>query len=149
MTDCVLLDHVLSADFVPLSQAEVRGLRFAVPKAVVRDDLSDAVAVAGYDAMLLPTVPDAAPTIAEVARDDASYFCWNARMLRCPSLVNLFDGCALSIPCHAPGQAPVGLTIAGTRNADRRILAIGQAIQSMAPSPQDADLPTTVPACSP
>jgi aspartyl-tRNA(Asn)/glutamyl-tRNA(Gln) amidotransferase subunit A len=51
--------------------------------------------------------------------------------LRNPALVNLFDGCALSVPCHEPGSAPVGLMIAGTRNCDRRVLEIGQAVESI------------------
>jgi aspartyl-tRNA(Asn)/glutamyl-tRNA(Gln) amidotransferase subunit A len=85
-------------------------------------------AASGYDAMLMPTVPDIPPTIAEVTKDDESYFRHNNRLLRNPSIVNLFDGCALSIPCHEPGAAPVGLTIAGTQNADRTILGIGDAV---------------------
>jgi aspartyl-tRNA(Asn)/glutamyl-tRNA(Gln) amidotransferase subunit A len=48
-------------------------------------------------------------------------------MLRNTAVVNLFDGCALSVPCHLPGTAPVGLMIAGTQNTDRKILAIGLA----------------------
>jgi aspartyl-tRNA(Asn)/glutamyl-tRNA(Gln) amidotransferase subunit A len=82
-----------------------------------------------YDAMLMPTTPETAPTIAEVTKDDESYFRFNGRMLRNPSLVNLFDGCALTIPCHEPGTAPVGLTIAGIQNADRSILVIGDAVE--------------------
>jgi aspartyl-tRNA(Asn)/glutamyl-tRNA(Gln) amidotransferase subunit A len=84
-------------------------------------------AASSYDAMLMPTTPDTAPTIAETIKDDDSYSRFNARMLRNPSIVNLFDGCALSIPCHDPGTAPAGLMIAGTQNTDRRILAIGLA----------------------
>ncbi|HEX3100648.1 MAG TPA: amidase, partial [Pyrinomonadaceae bacterium] len=88
-------------------------------------------AAAGYDAMLMPTTPDTAPTIAEVTKDDESYFRFNGRMLRNPSVVNLFDGCALSIPCHDPGSAPVGMMIAGTQNTDRKILAIGLAVEKV------------------
>jgi aspartyl-tRNA(Asn)/glutamyl-tRNA(Gln) amidotransferase subunit A len=88
-------------------------------------------AVSGYDAMLMPTTADTAPTIAEVSQDDESYFRFNGRMLRNASLVNLFDGCALSLPCHHPGSAPVGLMIAGTQNTDRRILAIGLAVEDV------------------
>jgi aspartyl-tRNA(Asn)/glutamyl-tRNA(Gln) amidotransferase subunit A len=88
-------------------------------------------AAAGYDAMLMPTTPDAAPTIAEATRDDESYFRLNSRMCRNPSVVNLFDGCALSVPCQEPGSPPVGLMIAGTRNTDRRILAIGRAVEEI------------------
>lgn len=86
-------------------------------------------AASSYDAMLMPTTPDAAPTIAEASHDDESYFRFNGRMLRNTSIVNSFDGCALSLPCHDPGSAPVGLMIAGTQNTDRRILSIGLAVE--------------------
>ena len=88
-------------------------------------------AASGYDAMLMPTTPETAPTIAETTSDDTNYYRLNGRMLRNPSMVNLFDGCALSIPCHDPGSAPVGLMIAGTQNTDRRILAIGLAVEGI------------------
>jgi aspartyl-tRNA(Asn)/glutamyl-tRNA(Gln) amidotransferase subunit A len=52
-------------------------------------------------------------------------------MLRNPAIVNLFDGCALSLPCHAPGAAPVGMMIAGTQNTDRKILAIGLSVEAV------------------
>jgi aspartyl-tRNA(Asn)/glutamyl-tRNA(Gln) amidotransferase subunit A len=85
----------------------------------------------GYDALLMPTVPDTAPTIAEASKDDESYFRINSRLLRNPAIVNLFDGCALSIPCHEPGAAPVGLMIAGTQNTDHAILRIGAAVETI------------------
>jgi aspartyl-tRNA(Asn)/glutamyl-tRNA(Gln) amidotransferase subunit A len=88
-------------------------------------------AAMGYDAMLMPATPDTAPTIAETSKDDESYSHFNGRMLRNPSIVNLFDGSALSVPCHDPGTAPVGLMIAGTQNTDRKILAIGLAVEDV------------------
>lgn len=88
-------------------------------------------AARGYDALLMPTTPDTAPTIAETTQDDESYFRINGRMLRNPAIVNLFDGCALSVPCHDPGSAPVGLMIAGTHNTDRKLLAIGLAVEEV------------------
>jgi aspartyl-tRNA(Asn)/glutamyl-tRNA(Gln) amidotransferase subunit A len=88
-------------------------------------------AASGYDAMLMPTTPDTAPTIAEVTKDDETYLRLNLRMCRNPSIVNLFDGCAISVPCHDPGSAPVGLMIAGTQNTDRKILAIGLAVEEV------------------
>ena len=63
-------------------------------------------------------------------RDDETYFRFNFRMLRNTAVVNLFDGCALSVPCHVPGTAPVGLMIAGTQN-DRKFLAIGLAVEGV------------------
>jgi aspartyl-tRNA(Asn)/glutamyl-tRNA(Gln) amidotransferase subunit A len=88
-------------------------------------------AATGYDAMLMPTTPDTAPTIAEAGKDDETYFRINFRMLRNAAVINLFDGCALSVPCHAPGTAPVGLMIAGMQNTDRKILAIGLAVEGI------------------
>lgn len=85
----------------------------------------------GFDAMLMPTTPDTAPTIAEAGADDDAYFRFNSRMLRNTSIVNLFDGCALSLPCHEPGSAPVGLMIAGVGDSDRRVLAIGLAAEDV------------------
>ncbi|HVL37730.1 MAG TPA: amidase family protein, partial [Burkholderiales bacterium] len=68
----------------------------------------------GFDAVLSPTVPITAPPIAQVApgaeRDEA-FFRVNALLLRNTSVVNMLDGCAISIPCHAPGELPAGLMI--------------------------------------
>ena len=86
-------------------------------------------AASGYDAMLMPTTPDTAPTIAEASKDDETYFRLNGRMLRNPSIVNLFDGCALRFPAMIRAAAPVGMMIAGTQNTDRKILAIGLAVE--------------------
>jgi aspartyl-tRNA(Asn)/glutamyl-tRNA(Gln) amidotransferase subunit A len=52
-------------------------------------------------------------------------------MLRNPGLINFLDGCALSLPCHADGTAPVGLMVAGVANTDRRILDIGLALEQL------------------
>ncbi len=88
-------------------------------------------AASGYDALLMPTTPETAPTIAEADKDDETYLRLNARMLRNTSIVNSFDGCALSVPCHETGKAPVGLMIAGTQNTDQRVLAIGLTIEKI------------------
>ncbi|MEJ8838379.1 amidase [Ramlibacter sp. AN1133] len=69
-------------------------------------------ALAGFDAVLSPTVPVVAPPVADVApgseRDEA-FFRTNALLLRNPSVVNMLDGCAISLPCQAPDELPVGL----------------------------------------
>ncbi len=85
---------------------------------------------AEYDAILLPTVPRIAPPIAELEASDQAYFDANAAMLRNASIFNFLDGCALSVPCHLPGEAPVGLMIAGLAGQDKKILRIGSAIES-------------------
>jgi Asp-tRNA(Asn)/Glu-tRNA(Gln) amidotransferase A subunit family amidase len=71
-------------------------------------------AMAGFDAFLSPTVPLVAPAISIVAPGatrDKAFFETNTRLLRNPSVINMLDGCAISIPCHAPGELPVGLMI--------------------------------------
>lgn len=82
-----------------------------------------------FDAFLMPTTPCVAPTIAEVDRSDEDYFRWNMRILRNVGVVNFLDGCALSLPCHAPGTAPVGLSVCGAALSDRHVLAVGAAIE--------------------
>jgi len=86
-------------------------------------------AFSGYDAILMPTVPRIAPPIADVEATDAAYFAVNAAMLRNTSVINFLDGCALSVPCHIPGEAPVGLAIAGLAMQDERILSVGAAVE--------------------
>ena len=67
-----------------------------------------------FDAVLSPTVPIVAPPIVQVApgaeRDEA-FFKVNGQLLRNTHMVNMLDGCAISIPCHNPDELPVGLMI--------------------------------------
>ena len=85
--------------------------------------------IAGVDALLMPTVPQVAPAIAPLQSDDAAYMKANGLMLRNPSLINFLDGCALSLPCHEPGRAPVGLMLAAAGGQDARVLALGLALE--------------------
>ncbi len=83
-------------------------------------------ALSAYDAVLSPTVPITAPPTASLApaaghgvqqdtqlqtQRDAEFWRVNGLLLRNTSVVNLLDGCAISLPCHAPGQLPVGLML--------------------------------------
>ena len=86
----------------------------------------------GFDAMLLPTVPIVAPPM-RTLDDDQMYGRTNMLALRNPSLVNFIDGCAISVPCHRNGDAPVGLMIAARGGADRRVLAIAAEIERLVP----------------
>jgi len=74
-----------------------------------------------YDAMLSPTVPVVAPPVSALATDEG-FFAINALLLRNPSVVNFLDGCALSLPCHVPGELPVGLMVWGPALADDTVL---------------------------
>jgi aspartyl-tRNA(Asn)/glutamyl-tRNA(Gln) amidotransferase subunit A len=82
-----------------------------------------------FDGVLMPTVPIVAPAMSEMT-EDADYIRLNALVLRNPSIVNFLDGCAVSIPCHAPGTPPSGLSVFGLGNTDRQILAVATLIES-------------------
>ncbi len=69
------------------------------------------VRLSGFDAVLSPTVPIVAPPIASVLNDDDAFFRVNSLLLRNTSVVNMLDGCAISLPCHTPDQLPVGLML--------------------------------------
>jgi aspartyl-tRNA(Asn)/glutamyl-tRNA(Gln) amidotransferase subunit A len=56
-------------------------------------------------------VPIVAPTIASVADNDDEFFRVNGLLLGNTSVVNMLDGCAISLPCHTPDQLPVGLML--------------------------------------
>ncbi|WCM92572.1 amidase [Acidovorax sp. NCPPB 2350] len=81
------------------------------------------------DAWLMPTVAIHAPRRAELEHDDARFFATNALVLRNPSVINFLDGCALTLPCEAPGELPVGLSVAGLHGADARVLQVGRAVE--------------------
>jgi aspartyl-tRNA(Asn)/glutamyl-tRNA(Gln) amidotransferase subunit A len=89
-------------------------------------------ALAPFDALLSPTVPLVAPRLAEVApgaeRDEA-FFRINTLLLRNPSVVNMLDGCALSLPCHAEGELPVGLMLWHAALHDDAVLAVALQVE--------------------
>jgi Asp-tRNA(Asn)/Glu-tRNA(Gln) amidotransferase A subunit family amidase len=84
-------------------------------------------ALRGFDAVLSPTVAMVAPPIASVApgteRDD-EFFRVNTLLLRNTSIVNMLDGCGISIPCHVPGELPCGLMIWQSAMRDDTVLNI-------------------------
>ena len=82
-----------------------------------------------YDAIVMPTVACIAPAIADADRSDDEFFRWNARILRNNGLINFLDGCAVTLPCHAGGGAPVGLMVCGPAMSDRRILSVSAAVE--------------------
>lgn len=88
----------------------------------------------GFDAVLSPTVPIVAPPIAEVApgaQHDETFFKVNAQLLRNTSVINMLDGCALSLPCHAPDELPVGLMVWAAALHDDPVLNIAFQIEQL------------------
>ncbi len=82
------------------------------------------------DVLVMPTVPRIAPPIGSLERDAEAFRLANSSMLRNTSLINFLDGCALSLPIHRAGEAPVGLMIVGFSGEDERVLSVGAAIEA-------------------
>lgn len=98
-------------------------------------------ALADFDAVLSPTVPLVAPPVASLApadgqdpvadaARDAEFFRVNALLLRNPSVVNMLDGCAISLPCQAPGDLPVGLMAWQGPMHDDTVLNLGLQLEA-------------------
>jgi len=76
-----------------------------------------------FDGFVFPTVPVVAPPLA-VFEDDDEYSRLNLLMLRNPTVVNLLDGCAISVPANVEGEPPSGLTIAALGGQDDELLRV-------------------------
>jgi aspartyl-tRNA(Asn)/glutamyl-tRNA(Gln) amidotransferase subunit A len=83
-----------------------------------------------YDAMIMPTSPLVAPPIAALATEE-EFFAINRLVIRNTTLFNLLDRCAISIPCHRRGDAPVGLMLVGEHGGDRQLFEIAAAVEEI------------------
>jgi aspartyl-tRNA(Asn)/glutamyl-tRNA(Gln) amidotransferase subunit A len=82
------------------------------------------------DALVLPTTPIVAPTIAEVSSSEI-LSAKNQLILRNPALVNFFDLCAISIPLPRVGGLPVGLMLVARNGHDRRLFRMAAAMERL------------------
>ena len=108
---------MLAADYVALVQARRRII------AVFEAEM------AGFDALAMPTVPIASPPI-KAFDAEADYKRLNHLILRNAAQINFLDGCAISVPCHEPGDAPAGLTLAAPAMADDRLFVVANALEN-------------------
>jgi aspartyl-tRNA(Asn)/glutamyl-tRNA(Gln) amidotransferase subunit A len=83
-----------------------------------------------YDALLMPTVAIVPPAIAPLDKDPQLFMETNGLALRNTTVINFIDGCAISIPCNAPGAAPVGLMLAAAGGGDSRLFRVALAVES-------------------
>jgi aspartyl-tRNA(Asn)/glutamyl-tRNA(Gln) amidotransferase subunit A len=113
----ILRGEALSAaDYVDFSQAR----KSLVTRAATR--------LAPYDALVMPTTANTPPRIADLA-DDKDFTKANLASLRNCTLINMIDGCAISLPCHVEGEVPVGLMLAASGGADRRIFELAAGME--------------------
>jgi aspartyl-tRNA(Asn)/glutamyl-tRNA(Gln) amidotransferase subunit A len=83
-----------------------------------------------FDALVMPTVPIIAPSLASLEAEE-QFRTANLLVLRNPTIANVLDRCAISIPCHRGGDAPVGLMLVGEHGADRRLFSIAAAVEQI------------------
>ncbi len=86
--------------------------------------------LAPYDALVMPTTANTPPRIADLA-DDKAFGKANLASLRNCTLINMIDGCAISLPCHRQGEVPVGLMLAASGGSDRRIFELAAGIEEV------------------
>jgi aspartyl-tRNA(Asn)/glutamyl-tRNA(Gln) amidotransferase subunit A len=86
--------------------------------------------LAPYDALVLPTTANTPPAIAEMA-DDKRFTRANLLALRNCTLINMIDGCAISLPAHREGEVPVGLMLAAAGGSDRRIFQLAAGMEDV------------------
>ena len=77
--------------------------------------------------MVAPPISDLAPG----SERDEAFFRTNALLLRNTSVVNMLDGCALSLPCQAPDELPVGLMVWHGALRDDPILNLSLQIEQL------------------
>lgn len=87
--------------------------------------------LAHVDALIMPTVPIVPPVLQPLIGDDALYAKTNLLALRNPTIVNFLDGCAVSLPCHQHGEAPVGLMLAMAGGQDQRLLQVAKSCEAI------------------
>ena len=111
-------EAISAADYIDLLKAR----KSLIARATAR--------LAPYDALVLPTTANTPPRIADLA-DDKAFTKANLLSLRNCTLINMIDGCAISLPCHREGEVPVGLMLAASGGADRRIFELAAAMEDV------------------
>jgi len=85
---------------------------------------------AGLDAIVSPTTPNLPPPIAALEKYD-DYVSINLRCLRNTFIGNFLDACAISLPVHGPGEAPVGLMLMAPHGHDRQLFTAAAAVEAV------------------
>lgn len=88
-------------------------------------------ATAPFDAFILPTCAAIAPEIAPLEQDEDLYVKTNLRMLRNTAVGNFLDSCAISLPCHEAGSAPVGLMLMAPNGHDSHVFAVARGVEGL------------------
>ncbi len=110
--------NMLAADYVELLQLRTRIINSSRPRTIT------------FDAVLSPTVPIVAPTLAAFRASEAEFLRLTGLVLRNTAPFNVLDRPAFSLPCHRQGEAPVGLQVIGQRGGDARLAEVALGIEA-------------------
>jgi aspartyl-tRNA(Asn)/glutamyl-tRNA(Gln) amidotransferase subunit A len=111
-------EHISAADYIDLIAAR----KSLVARAAAR--------IAPYDALVLPTTANTPPRLDDM-KDDAAFTKANLLSLRNCTLINMIDGCAISLPAQREGEVPVGLMLAAASGSDRRIFELAAGMEDV------------------
>src|SRR6202171_2511727 len=111
-------ESISAADYIDLLNAR----KSLIARATVR--------LAPYDAVIMPTTANTPPRIADLA-DDKAFTKANLLSLRNCTLINMIDGCAISLPAHREGEVPVGVMVAASGGSDRRVFELAAGMESV------------------
>jgi len=112
-------ESISAADYIDLMVAR----KSLIARAAAR--------LAPYDALVMPTTANTPPRIADLA-DDKAFTRENLRSLRNCTLINMIDGCAISLPCHREGEVAGRADAASSAGADRRVLELAAGMEAAA-----------------
>jgi aspartyl-tRNA(Asn)/glutamyl-tRNA(Gln) amidotransferase subunit A len=84
----------------------------------------------GLDALICPTIPIIAPTLAELT-DDSAFADRNYLVLRNPAVSNFLDRCAIALPMHERGSAPTSLMLMGENMGDNILFDVARAVEKV------------------
>ena len=110
-------ETITAADYIDILQAR----KSMIARATVR--------LAPYDAVVMPTCAIAPPRISDLD-DDHAFTKANLLSLRNCTLINMMDGCSISLPCHRDGEAPVGFMLSAAGGSDRRIFELAAGVEA-------------------
>ena len=85
--------------------------------------------IAPYDALVMPTTANTPPRIADLVpttRRSRRRICARCAIA---SLINMIDGCSISLPAQREGEVPVGLMLAAAGGSDRRIFELAAGME--------------------
>jgi aspartyl-tRNA(Asn)/glutamyl-tRNA(Gln) amidotransferase subunit A len=95
------------------------------------------VRLADLDALVLPTTPIVAPTLALVSTT-GGFIDRNRLLLRNTAFANFFDLCAISLPLPRTEGPATGLMLVARNGQDRRLFQMATAVETALAMPQGA-----------